>query len=129
MPQDTNHETRPSSSPQRPRSHSPATPQPPRSTRRTARPQATVKSYGDAITPDGAISTAEFGEGDGEKEEWTATKVDCEMMTSCAMKGCWMDVKLPDGDVMKRVSKDYGFFVLTKGLEGKSAGDAGHRFA
>ena len=32
-----------------------------------------------------------------------------------------MDVKLPDGDVMKVRFKDYGFFVPTKGLEGKRA--------
>jgi len=82
--------------------------------------EATVKSYGDAITPDGAISTAELVKVMGEKEEFT-TKVDCEIMTSCAMKGCWMDVKLPDGDVMKVRFKDYGFFVPTKGLEGKKA--------
>ncbi len=82
--------------------------------------ETTVKSYGEAIKPEGAISTAEFVKTMADKKEM-ATKIDCEIITSCAMKGCWMDVKLPDGDVMKVRFKDYGFFVPTKGLEGKRA--------
>lgn len=79
-----------------------------------------VKSYGDAIKPEGAITTAELVKTMADKKEFT-TKIDCEIVTSCAMKGCWMDVKLPDGGVMKVRFKDYGFFVPTKGLEGKRA--------
>ncbi len=82
--------------------------------------QSTVKSYGDAITPDGAISTAELAKALAEKEE-VATKVEGEVITSCAMKGCWMDMKMADGSTMKVRFKDYGFFVPTKGLEGKHA--------
>lgn len=82
--------------------------------------EGTVKSYGEAIKPEGAISTEELVKVMGEKEEFT-TKVEGEIMTSCAMKGCWMDMKLPNGDVMKVRFKDYGFFVPTKGLEGKKA--------
>lgn len=82
--------------------------------------EATVKSYGAAITPDGAISTAELVKTMAEKEEFT-TKVECEIITSCTMKGCWMDVKLPEGGVMKVRFKDYGFFVPKSGLEGKKA--------
>ena len=50
-----------------------------------------------------------------------ATKVEGEVITSCAMKGCWMDMKMADGSTMKVRFKDYGFFVPTKGLEGKRA--------
>ena len=82
--------------------------------------EPTVKSYGEPIKPEGAISTEELVKNMAEKEEFT-TKVDCEIVTSCAMKGCWMDVKLPDGEMMKVRFKDYGFFVPTKGLEGKRA--------
>ena len=32
-----------------------------------------------------------------------------------------MDVKMPNGGVMKVRFKDYGFFVPTKGLEGRQA--------
>jgi len=82
--------------------------------------KTTVKSYGDPIKPEGAISTEEFVKAMADQKELT-TKIDCEIVTSCVMKGCWMDVKLPDGDVMKVRFKDYGFFVPTKGLEGKRA--------
>lgn len=79
-----------------------------------------VKSYGDAITADGAISTAALIKTMATTDS-VATKVECEIITSCTKKGCWMDVKLPDGGVMKVRFKDYGFFVPTKGLEGKRA--------
>lgn len=82
--------------------------------------QPTVKSYGAAITADGAISTADLAKTMKEKNEATV-KVEGEVITSCAMKGCWMDMKMADGSTMKVRFKDYGFFVPTKGLEGKHA--------
>jgi len=78
------------------------------------------KSYGAAITPDGAVTLDQFMKGTTDKAE-TAGKVSCEVITSCTKKGCWMDVKMPGGDVMKVRFKDYGFFVPTHGLEGKQA--------
>ncbi|HRH39394.1 MAG TPA: DUF4920 domain-containing protein, partial [Flavobacteriales bacterium] len=80
----------------------------------------TVKSYGDKITTDGAMSTADFMKA-MDKTDSMAVKLDCEIITSCTRKGCWMDVKLPNGEAMKVRFKDYGFFVPTKGLEGKRA--------
>lgn len=82
--------------------------------------QSNVKSYGDAITPEGAISTAEFAKVMSEKAEF-ATKVEGEVITSCVVKGCWMDMKMADGSSMKVRFKDYGFFVPKTGLEGKRA--------
>jgi hypothetical protein len=82
--------------------------------------QTNVKSYGATITPDGAIGTAEFVKAMADKESLT-TKLDCEIITSCVKKGCWMSVKLPDGEQMRVSFKDYGFFVPTQGLEGKRA--------
>ena len=82
--------------------------------------QANVKTYGEAISADGAISTAELAKVMSEKTEYT-TKVEGEVITSCAVKGCWMDMKMADGSTMKVRFKDYGFFVPTKGLEGKRA--------
>lgn len=79
-----------------------------------------VKSYGEAIKADGAISVEQMLKQMGEKNE-LATKVEVEIRNSCTMKGCWMDVKLPNEEVMKVRFKDYGFFVPTKGLEGKRA--------
>jgi hypothetical protein len=79
-----------------------------------------VKSYGAAITPDGAITTEEFVR----KMKGTdslATKLEAPVITSCIKKGCWMDVQLPNNEVMKVKFTDYGFFVPTEGLEGKRA--------
>lgn len=89
-------------------------------TPRPVQAQDGVKSYGARITPDGAISTAEFANAMSTQDSM-ATKVDCEIITSCTVKGCWMDVKMPDGGVMKVKFVDYGFFVPKQGLEGKRA--------
>ena len=36
----------------------------------------------------------------------------------CAKKGCWMDVKMAEGDTMMVRFKDYDFFVPKEGVEG-----------
>lgn len=38
---------------------------------------------------------------------------------TCAMKGCWMEVKDGKGGTMRVTFKDYGFFVPTEGVAGK----------
>ena len=82
--------------------------------------QDNVKSYGAAITADGAMSAADFAKAMSTSDS-LAVKLECEIITSCTKKGCWMTVKLPDGQDMMVRFKDYGFFVPTKGLEGKRA--------
>lgn len=79
-----------------------------------------VKSYGAAITAEGAMPAGDLVKAMGEKTE-LAAKVEGEVITSCTKKGCWMDMKLADGSAMKVRFKDYGFFVPTRGLEGKRA--------
>ncbi|HRD51388.1 MAG TPA: DUF4920 domain-containing protein [Flavobacteriales bacterium] len=79
-----------------------------------------VHSYGAKITADGAMSAADFAKAISQTDSM-AVKLDCEIITSCVKKGCWMTVKLPDGQDMMVRFKDYGFFVPTKGLEGKRA--------
>ncbi|MBL7962281.1 MAG: DUF4920 domain-containing protein [Flavobacteriales bacterium] len=76
-------------------------------------------SYGAAITPDGAVSTAEMVKKLGAQDSMVV-KVTGEIVTTCIKKGCWMDVKLPDGKTMKVRFVDYGFFVPTEGQEGKT---------
>jgi len=39
---------------------------------------------------------------------------------TCAMKGCWMNVVMENGEKMRVTFKDYGFFVPTGGVEGES---------
>ncbi|MBK7382764.1 MAG: DUF4920 domain-containing protein [Flavobacteriales bacterium] len=85
-----------------------------------AQEKSNVTSYGAPITADGAISTADMVKRMTTVDS-LATKVECEIITSCTKKGCWMDVKLPDGSAMKVRFKDYGFFVPKQGLEGRHA--------
>ena len=54
------------------------------------------------------------------------TKIQGEILETCAKKGCWMKLKSDNDTVMVRF-KDYGFFMPKEGVEGKTAiinGDA-----
>lgn len=84
-----------------------------------------VKHYGDSINANGALAIADFVQATAGKDSLDA-KVDCEIITSCQKKGCWITVKMPDGEPMRVSFKDYGFFVPTEGLEGKRAVIQGH---
>jgi hypothetical protein len=86
----------------------------------TSQTAPAVKYFGDTITPDGALAIADFVKATAGKDSLDA-KVDCEIITSCQNKGCWMTVKMPEGEPMRVRFKDYGFFVPTQGLEGKHA--------
>ncbi|MBK6754260.1 MAG: DUF4920 domain-containing protein [Flavobacteriales bacterium] len=79
-----------------------------------------MQNYGAKITPDGAISTSDFAKSMQVKEKFEG-KVVVPIITSCQKKGCWMDVQLPNKEVMKVKFLDYAFFVPTEGLEGKTA--------
>ena len=79
-----------------------------------------INYYGDTINADGALAIADFSKAIEGKDSLDA-KVDCEIITSCAKKGCWMDVKMADGTPMKVHFKDYAFFVPANGLGGKHA--------
>lgn len=81
-------------------------------------------NYGDPITPEGAISIAEF-ETLAASQDSVAAKVQAEIIESCGKKGCWMTVKLTDGTAMMVRFRDYGFFVPKEGLEGKAVVMAG----
>ena len=84
-----------------------------------------IDRYGDSISTDGAMDMAAFATAAVDKDSLDAT-LNCEIITSCTKKGCWMDVKMADGTPMKVTFKDYGFFVPTAGLEGKKAVVKGH---
>lgn len=74
--------------------------------------------YGDTITADNAITMAEFDRAVAGKDS-ADLKLSAEIISSCAKKGCWMNVKMADGGDMMVRFVDYGFFVPTAGLEGK----------
>lgn len=56
--------------------------------------------------------------GDVKGAESVPAKVEGEVESVCQMSGCWMKVKLADGQTMRVTFKDYGFFV-PKDLAGK----------
>ena len=50
----------------------------------------------------------------------TKVKVKGEIISTCPMKGCWINMLVSNDTVLVRF-KDYGFFVPKQGLEGSSA--------
>ena len=76
--------------------------------------------YGDKITADDRISTAdlliEMASADS-----LDTKVEGKILKTCAKKGCWMNIDIGNGQHMRVTFENYGFFVPTEGVEGKTA--------
>lgn len=81
---------------------------------------AVVGNYGDAIEASGAISTDEMMKLLNDTDS-VSVKVEGEILATCAMKGCWMNLQLSDGQEMRVTFKDYGFFVPKEGMEGNRA--------
>ena len=54
------------------------------------------------------------------KPSLSRTKVKGEIISTCPMKGCWMNMLVANDTVLVRF-KDYGFFVPKQGVEGSSA--------
>lgn len=80
---------------------------------------STLQYYGDKITTENAINTDELLAA-LENNDSVNVKFSSEIEATCKMKGCWMDVALPNGESMKVTFKDYGFFVPKEGVEGKT---------
>lgn len=74
-------------------------------------------SYGAKISKDGAVAIEEALK----TEASSNVKIKGEIITSCANKGCWMTMKAGNATEMRVTFKDYGFFVPTEGVEGKTA--------
>lgn len=79
-----------------------------------------VGNYGETIDADGAISPKEMMSRLA-KADTINVKVQAEITATCAMKGCWMNLKLEDGEEMRVTFKDYAFFVPKEGMEGNKA--------
>jgi hypothetical protein len=79
-----------------------------------------VQSYGAEIKSENAISVTELSDKLSSEDELEA-RVEGIINASCAAKGCWMTMQLANGEEMRVKFKDYGFFVPTKGLNGKKA--------
>lgn len=55
------------------------------------------------------------------------SKIEGTILSTCAKKGCWMELLAEEDTVMVRFT-DYGFFVPTEGAEGKHAIIQGEAF-
>ncbi|MCE7064350.1 DUF4920 domain-containing protein [Dyadobacter sp. CY326] len=78
----------------------------------------TNNHFGKEITELEAIKASALPERMGDKTEMAA-KVSGEVESVCQVKGCWMLVKLDNGETMRVLFKDYGFFV-PKDITGKT---------
>lgn len=76
-------------------------------------------NFGEEITEEGAVSAEELI-ASMEGADSVQLKVTSEILTTCKMKGCWMNVEIPGEDNMRVTFKDYAFFVPTEGVEGKT---------
>lgn len=83
-------------------------------------PAHSYVSYGDTITADAAINTVDLMARMAQADSFQV-KVEGEIIASCAKKGCWMTVQMPEGKPLFVKFRDYGFFVPKEGLEGKFA--------
>lgn len=79
-----------------------------------------VGNYGETIDTKGAVSPSELMSM-LEKADTVNVKVQAEITATCAMKGCWMNLKLADGEEMRVTFKDYAFFVPKEGMAGNRA--------
>lgn len=74
--------------------------------------------FGKEIKEDKVIKASALPEKMGDKTEMAA-KVSGEVESVCQVKGCWMAVKLDNGETMRVMFKDYAFFV-PKDISGKT---------
>ncbi len=76
--------------------------------------------FGSKISAEGAMSLADL-KTKMEGQTSMNAKVEGEIIETCAKKGCWMSLDMGEGNDMLVTFKDYGFFVPTEGVGGKSA--------
>jgi hypothetical protein len=77
-----------------------------------------LSHFGKEITDKKAIQASALPKKMGEKETMEM-KVTGVVESVCLVKGCWMKVKMADGETMRVMFKDYGFFV-PKDIAGKT---------
>lgn len=79
---------------------------------------ANAQKFGKAIDDKSAIAATALPAKMGDKSEMPA-KVTGTVESVCQVKGCWMKVNLNNGETMRVMFKDYGFFV-PKDIAGKT---------
>ena len=79
---------------------------------------AEMNYYGEKISGEGAITGKEL-QGLLDGKDSVKVKLTGEILSTCRLKGCWMEVNLGENSDMRVTFKDYGFFVPKEGMEGK----------
>jgi hypothetical protein len=74
--------------------------------------------FGKEINDKKAIQASALPAKMGDQQEM-ATKVTGTVESVCQVKGCWMKVKMDNGETMRVMFKDYAFFV-PKDITGKT---------
>lgn len=78
-----------------------------------------IEVYGDSVTEAGAMDPKDFlAEMTG--KDTLQGKVKAVIKEACTKKGCWMTLDMGDGKEMNVRFKDYGFFVPTEGMIGRT---------
>ncbi|MCJ8165544.1 DUF4920 domain-containing protein [Pontibacter sp. E15-1] len=85
----------------------------------TSEMESNSNTFGASFTEDNVIGVTELQTLAQGKDSVEAV-VSAEIMESCQAKGCWMDVKLKDNSTMKVTFRDYGFFLPTENLKGRT---------
>lgn len=80
--------------------------------------QQTTSYHGKKITETGAIPATQLAARMASKTQMPA-KVEGTVESVCKVKGCWMNVKTANNQIMRVTFKDYGFFV-PKDIVGKT---------
>ncbi len=78
-----------------------------------------ITKHGEAITEEGAISSADFLS-KFESKDSLEVKLTANITEVCSKKGCWMKLDMDNGKTMRVTFKDYGFFV-PKDAAGRTA--------
>lgn len=79
-----------------------------------------IDVYGDStVTEEGAMAPADFL-AQMEGKDTLKAKVKAVVKEACTRKGCWMTLDMGNGKEMHVKFKDYGFFVPTEGMIGKT---------
>ena len=81
---------------------------------------SSIQSYGEKFEANDIVKTADLTSFMMDKDSTSLTLVG-EIEKTCAKKGCWMTLKLPNEETLRVTFKDYGFFVPKEGQEGKMA--------
>ena len=86
----------------------------------TAEKSMSYSSHGEKISPEEAVPVVKVSEMVATTGKLDQVKLEGKVEDVCQNKGCWMTMKLADGQDMRIKFKDYGFFV-PKDCSGKTA--------